>query len=293
MNVSTLITPNSVSILLDGEFHVIPKDHPNFTRICEAITQKAWDTVKSLVDVSRAVADWMKDYPDLTITNGQLVLNGRPFSEEVSEKVFKMIEAGNDAGPLVNFLRKVRKNPSNVAQRELLLFCVANGFLLHENGNIVAYKSVREDYTDIHSGKIRNAVGDVITMNRGDVDDIRENTCSHGLHFAAFDYASTWAGGRAKHLMIMSVDPEHVVSVPADYNNQKGRCCQYTVVGEVKNWEPLPEKEVYSDSDFDDSYNPLDEDDPYSCDNCGGDITIPFSGGQTHDYCPHCGASQF
>ena len=30
--------------------------------------------------------------------------------------------------------------------------------------------------------------------------------------------------------MIVKINPKHVVSIPVDYNNQKGRCEQYEVV---------------------------------------------------------------
>ena len=34
--------------------------------------------------------------------------------------------------------------------------------------------------------------------------------------------------------MLIKVNPRDVVSIPVDYNNSKGRCCKYEVVGEVK-----------------------------------------------------------
>jgi hypothetical protein len=32
--------------------------------------------------------------------------------------------------------------------------------------------------------------------------------------------------------MILKINPKDVVSIPADYNNTKGRCCRYEVVAE-------------------------------------------------------------
>ena len=101
---------------------------------------------------------------------------------------------------------------------------------------------------DIHSGTIRNAVGDKVSMERNDVDDNRNVTCSDGLHFAAYGYASTWAGridGVNRKLMLMKVHPRDVVSIPIDYNNQKGRCCYYEVVDEITTGEALPHQEVF------------------------------------------------
>jgi hypothetical protein len=33
--------------------------------------------------------------------------------------------------------------------------------------------------------------------------------------------------------MILKINPADVVSIPADYNGAKGRCCKYTVVAQV------------------------------------------------------------
>lgn len=39
--------------------------------------------------------------------------------------------------------------------------------------------------------------------------------------------------------MVLKINPQDVVSIPTDYNNTKGRCCKYTVVGEL---EQAPEE---------------------------------------------------
>lgn len=93
------------------------------------------------------------------------------------------------------------------------------------------YKRVRDDYTDVHSGKFSNRVGVTNKMPRNEVDDNRKSTCSHGFHFCALAYLGSFGGGP---IMIVEVPPEHVVSIPEDYNDQKGRCCEYTVIAELK-----------------------------------------------------------
>lgn len=292
MHVVSLVTECGISLLLDNEHYVIPKDHINYDKIRVALERKEYDSLRGLVDVSGTVRDWVSRYPDLSIVSGQIAVNGEPFENSVSQKVFSMIEAGNEAGPLVNFLRKVRMNPSSTARKELLLFCVANGFMIHEDGDILAYKSVREDYTDIHSGTFVNTVGTVNVMNRGQVDDDRTITCSHGLHFAAFDYASTWAGSSGRHLMVMKIHPKDVVSIPNDYNDQKGRCCRYEVVAEVKNWKPLPKKEVYTDEDYDGLEEDIDDHEDTCC-TCGAQIDAVHRHAAVdvlgYNYCPVCG----
>ena len=250
-NIASLITANGILLYINGQPLTVGNDHPNFTKIKEAIKLQNFDAIPALADIVTSVRNWLNNGRDFELRGDQVYLNGDPFSAEVTSKVLSMIEAGANAEPLYAFLRKVRENPSKAAQDELLLFCVANGFMIHEDGDIIAYKSVRGNYTDIHSGKFDNSVGKVVTMARHTVDDNRDRTCSTGLHFASHEYASTWAGqidGVNRRLMVMKINPRDVVSIPSDYNNQKGRCARYEVISELNGGGRLPKQEVYTNS---------------------------------------------
>ena len=251
-HIASLVTESGILLFHGTDRYVVGNDHPNYNRIKDAIAVGDYDAVADLADIRSAVKRWMSKGVEFALVDDLIALNGIPFSNAVTDKVLNMIDAGNSPDPLFNFLRKVRENPSATAQDELFLFCVANGFMIHEDGDLIAYKSVRGDYTDIHSGKFNNAVGQVNTMPRFQVDDDRTQTCSNGLHFASHEYASTWAGaidGITRRLMVMKIHPRDVVSIPNDYNNQKGRCARYEVIGELGG-APLPHREVYTDSDL-------------------------------------------
>jgi hypothetical protein len=73
-------------------------------------------------------------------------------------------------------------------------------------------------------------------MERFDVDDNKDNTCSTGLHFCSQSYLSCFGGERT---VIVKINPADVVSIPSDYNDAKGRACRYEVIGEL---EVEPEK---------------------------------------------------
>jgi hypothetical protein len=245
-NVAYTITPTGVLMFLNGKQLVVGNDHPNFSKIKAALKAKAYDTIEAMADIRQTVQNFISTDGKFSLVGDRITLDGTPFSDAVTEKVLAMIDAGHNADPLYAFLRKVRSNPSKTAQDELLLFCVANGFMIHEDGDILAYKSVRNDYTDIHSGTVRNKVGDKPSMARGGVDDKRENTCSSGFHFAAHQYATTWHGRVDARLMIMKINPANVVSIPNDYGNQKARCCEYEVIAEIPHSSKLDTREVYS-----------------------------------------------
>lgn len=268
-NVAHLITDSGILLFLDGVQHQVAQDHPNFKAIKAKLENRDYSDLIDLMDIRASVRKWLGLNPRFALTNDRLTLDGSPFSDTVTDKVLRMIDAGNDPQALFNFLVKVRKNPSNTAQTELLLFAEANKFMIHADGDILAYKSVREDYKDIHSGTFSNVIGAVIEVPRHEVDDRRDVTCSHGLHFAAYKYAEGF-GSRGGHLMVIKLNPADVVSIPNDYDNEKGRCARYEVIAELESRQPLPDKEVYNGSDF--GLDDWEEDEfDCDCDDCESD----------------------
>jgi len=277
---ASLVTPAGILMFVNGQMVSIANDHPNVSKIKDAISTGDYATAVEYADTKAVARKWLSTDKDFTLEGSAVALHGDPFSVKVTDKVLNMIEAGHNPEPLFKFLRKVRLNPSKTAQDELLLFCVANGFMIHEDGDIIAYKSLRGDYRDIHSGTVLAKPahlmtpeelvkytpgvkqGDVttkvvngittISMARHKVDDNRDNTCSVGLHFAAHKYASTWAGaidGVNRRLIVMKVSPTDVVSIPSDYHNEKGRCWSYQAIAELPSSKPMPKKEVYTPAD--------------------------------------------
>jgi hypothetical protein len=108
-------------------------------------------------------------------------------------------------------------------------FLQNKGIPLTEDGCFLAYKSVRQDFKDHHSGQFDNSPGKVHEMPRNQISDDPRVECHEGFHVGALEYAkNTWSGAR---LVVCKVDPENVVSVPHDHNSQKMRVCKYEVTG--------------------------------------------------------------
>jgi hypothetical protein len=124
----------------------------------------------------------------------------------------------------------------------------------------------------------------IIKMARNKVQDDPSVTCSYGLHVAALGYAvydqAKLGDGR---VVVVKVNPRDVVSVPTDYNNQKMRVCEYTVVedykGEVKQ-EDVVNKSVTDEAHYTDDClvnDEFDDDDDWEdeeeiCDDCGQEL---------------------
>ena len=223
------ITPRGVTVYVNDEIHTLGPDHPGFEAVKDAIRNREWDKIADLVDVGAAIEAFGEGKLTVDVEAGEVRYDEKPLPRAVEDKILSMMREGFDIKPLANFLDRVNENPSASARRELILFCEANNFVIDEGGYVVAFKGVRDNYRDSYSGRFDNSIGQVVEMDRGDVDDRRDVTCSFGLHFGALEYAK-WIGQRT---MVVRIDPNDVVSIPRDYNNQKGRCCRYEVVGEI------------------------------------------------------------
>ena len=122
---------------------------------------------------------------------------------------------------------------------------------LTPDGNFLAYKGVRSDFSDWHSGQCPNKVGDVNEMPRRNVCDNANIGCSDGFHAGSLDYARQYGNGG--HLMVVEIDPSDVVSVPLDCDCQKLRTCKYKVVSLFEKKLEQPMCDEYGDyEDWDD-----------------------------------------
>jgi hypothetical protein len=150
-------------------------------------------------------------------------------------------------------------NPSRRAVNELYAFLEHKSMPLTPDGNFIAYKGVRDDYTDWHSGKFSNNIGDVNEMPRNSVCDDANVGCSSGFHAGSYEYAQGYGNGG--HLMIVEIDPSDVVSVPLDCDCQKLRTTKYKVIAhsEKKLEKPLCDEygdyQDYENDEYTDSYD--------------------------------------
>lgn len=224
---------NSLTIVIEGKQHTINRDtHPNFAKIIDAIRANDWDSVPNLVDMTRVIADYASANGDIEVKDGDVFYQGRPFANAITDRLLTMLEEDFPVEPLCNFLSNLKDNPSKRAVDELYLFLENNSLPLTPDGHFLAYKKVRDDYKDIHSGTFDNSVGQICEMPRNEVNEDRDQTCSDGLHFCSLEYLPNFGSSTGNHVMIVKINPADVVSIPSDYNNAKGRTCRYEVIGE-------------------------------------------------------------
>lgn len=264
-----LYTPTLITLVFsDGTVRSVTHNDPYWDTLQTAIKEDApEERLREIVTPIKAIASYVNGVVE--IRNGELFFEGNALHSVLASKIVAMHSEGFNIDPLVAFLRNLFNNPSRTAVEELYLFLEANQMPITPDGCFLAYKAVRDDYKDFHTGTIDNSIGATPPpMPRNKVCDNRNITCAEGYHFAARKYAESFRSGG--HLMILKVNPADVVSIPSDYNNTKGRCTGYTVIGEVPRERTSADDKfraaVYDDTDDydDDSY----EDESYENETC-------------------------
>lgn len=226
-----LLQGKNIILVIDSKSHTISKDtHMNYAKIVDALKAKDWDALRDLVEPKKAIINFGKGY--VTIVDGKVYWKGQPFNNGLSDRMITMYQDGFPIDPMIRLMENLMQNPSKRSVEQFYGFVEKNSLPITEDGYILAFKKVRKDYMDIHSGTISNRIGEVIEMDRNLVDDNPDSHCSSGLHFCSESYLDNF-GNSNDPVMIMKINPADVVSIPSDYNGAKGRCCKYEVVAEV------------------------------------------------------------
>jgi hypothetical protein len=225
-----IIQGSNVTVVIDGKPHTVAKTHVSYQKVVDAIKAGDWDTVKQIIDPVKVVLNYGRG--NISIQGHQLYWKGEPFAGVLAARMIAMLEEGFSIEPMVHFMENLMKNPSKRSVDELYGFLEKNNLPLTPDGYFLAYKKVRDDFKDIHSGTMDNSPGKIVEMERNKVDDDKDRTCSVGLHFCGLSYLDHF-GGSDSRVVIVKINPADVVSIPSDYNGAKGRACRYEVIGEM------------------------------------------------------------
>lgn len=234
---------SSLTVILDSELITITDENPAYHEVLDQLqgSDPDADIVRDLLSqtTSGSVASQMQKLTSRVSYDGtSIFFDGDPVHGTIVEHIKANLVAKNgDWAPLVAFLERQAANPSMVSRREMYDWLQAEGLTIAPDGRIIGYKGLRKDGMSVYAGgayvdgtwvdgNVPNHVGSVISMDRPQVDDDRDRTCSYGLHVGSYDYAQGWSQGLVATVL---VDPADVVSIPSDLNGQKMRTCRYEV----------------------------------------------------------------
>lgn len=213
------------------------------------------DGLYMLANLAARVKAHSKGKFTLVDKDGQdvVLLYNKPMPAALSEFTLQFVEQGFNTDFIERFWKNLCQNPSEESRESLYAFLEANNMTLTDDGCFIGYRAISSDWKDLRTGTMDNSIGSSPSMPRDEVDPNPENTCSRGLHIAAWDFAKGF-GYSDYRLVEVKVNPKDVVTVPPDYNNQKMRVCKFTVLNEVaEKRDSLVHPDTFADpSEWDD-----------------------------------------
>lgn len=265
MSFSYIVFNEKIELFIDDVLYVVTCDKHNlYNSLKDCLVSDYQDKdvrVKQLLfsdnDMQNMCNELMKN-DVIEISNDKVYIDGKEVTNSIGQLISKAAydpkSVIDTPDILIRFIRKVRQNPNKNIINDICDFICKSyddgGFAISDEGNILAYKKVRDTYKDIYSNTNYNIPGTSIAMNRDEVCEDRNEVCAPGLHFCSYSYLGQFASSSDNdRIVVVEVDPRDVVSVPVDYDNAKARCCRYKIVGEIDNDTQLEGNVINVDAD--------------------------------------------
>lgn len=207
-------------------------------------------------DVAEGVMRSFQQVTDRVSWDGESVLwDGDPVHDVIANQLGRALKTGDSDTylALARFWEKLASNPDPHSREQAYDWLASHDFQITLDGDVVGYKGVYEHYDagdgtsvfrssassqakDKPSGYVNGkaiaplstipqAVGDTVSMPRGEVEHNPAKTCSRGLHVGDYTYAK----GYGNTVFEVLVNPAWIVSVPTDAGGRKVRVHKYVV----------------------------------------------------------------
>lgn len=226
---------DSISFFANGKMYNVPSSAKIFEEVRDLIrnNEHTVENMVALVDKAKRVVDACEGL--VTITDGQVFFDERPVNNTLSAKLLAVVEDGWDPKAWMRFMENLEDNPSYKSRKALYDFLDHFSTPITEDGHFLAFKRVSGDYKDLYTRTMDNSPGTIVSMDRTEVDDDSNRTCSAGLHACASNYlGSFYANSSDARVVVVKINPRDVVAVPHDYEYSKMRVCRYEVLGDAE-----------------------------------------------------------
>ena len=222
---SNRLFPNVLEIVksgLDNETLARAFSEMSFTEVLTKFSDGAL-----LIDCEARRVVMYPDTPhEVTFTNA--------LAEKLLAECYDNID-GTEFISLTSFAKKLALAGSDDVIAELFDFVSATDIKIDEDGYVICWKKVRDDYKDIYSGTFDNSPGQVCEIPAHTVDTDRTRTCSTGLHVCSKSYLPHFGArvGEGSRVVKVRVNPRDFIAIPTDYGNAKARVSSYEVLEDV------------------------------------------------------------
>lgn len=232
MQLNFTISKKSITLFLDGDIFTVSAENANYPLLADELKkpkeERDFDLIRDLGSIKKMLQ--RLEIGRVVVTENEVLYDGVAVNSYLANRILELLAEGFDVSIWAKFMENAFNNPEEFARDELFGWLENAQMPITEDGCFIAFKKVRGDYMDCHTGKFDNSVGSYLEMDRELCNKDRNHTCSTGFHFCSKEYLPNFGGER---VMIVKVNPADVTSIPVDYNLAKGRCCRYEVIGEL------------------------------------------------------------
>lgn len=223
-----VLTERSLTVVTHSDPIQLTDKDPRFDDACEMVRSGKFDALMTLISKDAAIRDYTRGmFTFLPTGEIKITENDEVLPPVLGARMVQFMDAGLDYAPLLKFWNRLKENPDPNILEQAYAFLEHNHATFLADGKLLLYKKVADDFSAWHKDakgeKVYWKVGTTVTMPREECDSNPEQTCSAGLHAAAFGYANNFSGSQ---LIELVVDPADIVAIPHDYNNQKLRLCK-------------------------------------------------------------------
>ena len=211
-----------VSVVIDKQSFSLNKTHPSFSKLRKAIKDKNWKLVPKLVSTAKLLS--VESHGDVDVREGKVFYKGEEVHSSLAQRIVDMVSVGKPVRHLVRFMNLLEQNPSPLARKEFYDWLDNNHLPICDNGCFLAYKSIRDNYTDTHTGTVDNRPGQTILGSRKWFDGNYREQCSTGYHVCSKQY-----GTYGDRTMAVMINPRDVLSAVSG----KMRVVNYEVLKEL------------------------------------------------------------
>lgn len=236
------ISDQNITLIIDAKPFTLPSTDERFKPLAEAAVAGDILKCRSIIHAYKQSLEDLEVFlgknTKVEYRYGYVFVNGQPDDGAASRRIIELRKRGLPIRHLMAFLARLSENPSHNSATQLFDFVTRNDLPIDGEGFVIAFKAVRDDFKDFHSGTFDNSVGRIVSMPRQAVDDNSGNACSTGLHVSGERYAADFRRGSGQ-VVLVRIDPADFVAVPRDSSQQKARVCRYEVIGVMERAEAL------------------------------------------------------
>jgi DNA-binding transcriptional MerR regulator len=218
----------NIFAIINGRSFNVAMDHPNYAQVKQAVIDQDVAAFVKAADIARTINKQCRG--KVEVRDGVVYYNDQAVHGTIAQRILEQLSQGFPIDSLCLFLENLMQNPSMRARNELYGFLTRRAHYeplpITTDGCFLAYKSVRSNYLDHHTGTFDNTPGQRLSMPRQNVDDDCQNACSYGFHVGSLTYVTDF-GGSDKKVVVVKVNPADVVSIPIDADETKCRVCTY------------------------------------------------------------------